>query len=74
MLFENDNVQECHKHYYYATMEIKDYNVMIHGRNFFDQPLKNDSKSYDNIKKIATGRGDYYTKRCLLDYPYFKEY
>ena len=47
---------------------------MIHGRNFFDQPIKNDSKSYDNIKKIATGRGDYYTKRCLLDYPYFKEY
>ena len=39
-------------------MEIKDYNVMIDGRNIFDQPIKNDLKTYDNIKKNATGQGD----------------
>ena len=39
-------------------MEIKDYNVMIDGRNFFDQPIKNDLKTYDNITKIATGQSD----------------
>ena len=40
-------------------MEIKDFNViMIDGRNFFDQPIKNDLKTYDNIRKIETGRGD----------------
>ena len=47
---------------------------MIDGRNFFDQPIKNDLKAYDNVKKIATGQGDNYTTGCLLDYPYFKKY
>ena len=31
------------------------------------------SKIYENIRKIATGKGDDYTTGCLLDYPYFKE-
>ena len=47
---------------------------MIDGRNFFDQPIKNDLKTYDNIRKIATGQGDDYTTGCLLDYLYFKKY
>ena len=40
----------------------------------FDKPIKNDLKTYDNIRKIATGQGDYYTTGCLLDYLYFKEH
>ena len=44
------------------------------GRNFFDQPIKNGFKTYDNIRKIATGQGDDYTTECLLDYNYFKEH
>ena len=40
---------------------------MIDGRNFFDQPIKNDIKTYENIRKIATGQGDDYTTDCLLD-------
>ena len=36
-------------------MEIKDYNDMIDGKNFFDQPVKNDKVRYKNIRKIATG-------------------
>ena len=47
---------------------------MINGRNFFDQPIKNDLKKYDNIRKIATGQGDDYKTGCLLDYSYFKNY
>ena len=47
---------------------------MIDGKNFFDQPIKNDLKIYDNIRKIATGQDDDYTTRCLLHYPYFKKY
>ena len=58
--------------YYLLTLEIKGYNFMINGRNFFDQPIKNDLKTYDNIEKIATGRGDNYTTGCLIDYIYFK--
>ena len=42
---------------------------MIDGRKFFDQPVKNDLKTHNNsIRKIATGQGDDYTNRCLLDY------
>ena len=46
---------------------------MIDGRNFFDQPINSMIKTYENIRKIATGRGDDYTTGCLLDYSYFKE-
>ena len=47
---------------------------MIDEQNVFDQPVKNDIRTYHNIQKIATGQGDDYTTGCLLDYPYFKEY
>ena len=46
---------------------------MIDGRNFFDQPINNMNKTYENIRKITTGQGDDYTTGCLLDYSYFKE-
>ena len=45
---------------------------MIDGRNFFDQPAKNNKITYENIRKNATGKGDGYTSDCLLDYTYFK--
>ena len=47
---------------------------MIDGRNFFEQPIKNDLKTCDDIIKIATGQSDDYTTGCLLAYPYFKKY
>ena len=40
---------------------------MINGRNLFDQPIKNDLKTYNKIRKIAAGQGDDYTTGCLLD-------
>ena len=46
---------------------------MIDGRNLFDQPINSMNKTYENIRKIATGKGDDYTTGCLLDYPCFKE-
>ena len=47
---------------------------MIYGKIFFDQSVKNDKVTYENIRKIATGWGDDYTTGCLLDYAYFKKY
>ena len=47
---------------------------MIDGQNVFDQPIRNNLITYDNIQKIATARGDDYTTGCLLDYNYFKNY
>ena len=72
MSFKDADGRESLKQYYFPTVEIKDY-VLIDGRNFFDQPIKNDLKTYDNIRKIETGQGDDYTPG-LLDYPYFKKY
>ena len=46
---------------------------MIDGKNFFDQPINSDLKTYDNIRRIATGQGDDYRTGCLLNYSYFKE-
>ena len=47
---------------------------MIDGKSFFDQLIKNDKITYDNIRKIASGQGDDYTTGCLLNYVYFKKY
>ena len=68
LTFENDAQRTSNKRYYLPNVEIKDYNVMIDGKNFFDQPVKNDKVKYENIRKIATGQGDDYTTGCLLDY------
>ena len=46
---------------------------MTGGKNFFDQPINSDLKTYENIRRIATGQGDDYTTGCLLDYSYLKE-
>ena len=46
---------------------------MTDGRNFFDQPVKNDMRTYKNIRKIATGHGDNNKTCCLLDYCYSKK-
>ena len=46
---------------------------MFDGKIFFDQPVNSDLKTYENIRKVATGKGDDYTTGCLLDYSYFKE-
>ena len=67
--FENENGRTSHSEYYLPKVEIKDCDVKIDGRNFFDQPMNNDIKTYENIRKIATGQGDDYTTGCLLDYP-----
>ena len=50
---------------------------MIDGWHFFDQPIKNDLKTYDTIRTLATGQGDNYITGCLLYYiilSYFKKY
>ena len=59
--FEDDDQKISNKRYYIPNVEKKDYNVMIAGKNVFDQPIKNDKVTYENIRKITTGQGDYYT-------------
>ena len=71
--FENENDRTSHSTYCLPKVKIKDDNVMTDRRNFFDQSINNIIKTYENIRKIATGKGDDYTTGCLLDYCDFKE-
>ena len=73
LAFENDNNRTTHNAYYLPNVEIKDYNIMINGEKFFDQPIKNNEVTYENIRKIAAGQGDDYTTGCLLDYSHFSD-
>ena len=72
LAFENNTQRTSSKGYHLPNVEIKNYNVMINGENFFDQPTK-DKVTYENITKVAIGEGDDYTNGCLLDYPYFRD-
>ena len=47
---------------------------MIDGKFLFDQAINSDIKTYENVRKIATGKGDDYTTGCLLDYSCFKDH
>ena len=73
LAFENDTQRTSHSGYYLPNVEIKNYNVMINGENVFDQPIKNNKVTYENIRKIATSQGDNYTSGCLLDCSYYKD-
>ena len=71
MSFENEDDRKSHSTYYLPKVEIKDYNAMIDSKNRFDQQINSNLKTYENIRKIATGQEDDYTTSCLLDYSYF---
>ena len=59
--------------YFLPRGEIENYNVLIDGRNFYDQPIKDLIKQYHEVRKVSTRQGDDYTTGCLLDYAYFKD-
>ena len=54
-------------------LNIKNYNIEIDGRNFYDQPINDSVKPYDKVRKVSTGQGDDYTTGCLLDFAYFEK-
>ena len=67
-MFENNDDRTVYTKYYLPTVDIKDYNVMIDGQNFFHQPVKDDLRTFDNIRKIVIGLGNYYTTGYMFDY------
>ena len=69
----NRVLRNSHTKYFLPRVNITNYNVLIDGRNFYDQPINDLVKQYDEIRKTATGQGDDYTTGCLLDYQYFKD-
>ena len=72
---EENNVKKDHRdsfsHYYVPNVEIKDFNVLIDGKSFFDLPVKNEEEAYEKI--IEMSRNNDYTTGNLLDFAYFKK-
>ena len=58
-------------HYYVPNVEIKDFNVLIDGKSFFDFPVKNEEETYERIIKMRNNND--YTTGNSLDFAYFKE-
>ena len=60
------------KKYFLPRVKIENYNIEIDGGSFYDQPINDSIKQYDEIRKISSGEVDDYTTGCLLDFFFFK--
>ena len=70
--FENENNRISFSKYYVPKVEIKDFNVLIDGKPFFEIPVKNKEEAYEQI--IEMSKNNDYTTGNLLDYEYFKDH
>ena len=62
-----------HQKYFLPRIKTENYNIEIDGGNFYDQPINDLIKQYDEVKKVSTGQGDDYTTGCLLGFVYFEK-
>ena len=69
--FENEDDRTFFLKFYTPKVEIKDFNVLIDGKGFFDIPIKNKEEAYEAI--IEMSRNNDYTTGNLLEYEYFSE-
>ena len=67
----NANTEESRRGYYLPRAEIKDYNVLTDGRNFYGQNVNSSIVRYNELLKMKTGRSEDYNTGCLLDYDYY---
>ena len=64
--------ENSYRRYFLPRIKVTNYNIEIDGRNFYDQPVNDSIKQYDEVRKISTGKGDDYVAGCLSDFPYFE--
>ena len=62
--------QKC----YLPRIDLEKYNVIIDGKNFYDNPIESDIKKYRELKKVMIGKGEDYTTESLLDFNYFDKH
>ena len=63
---------DSHRIYFLPRIKSENYNIEIDGRNFYNQPINDLIKQFDEVRKVSTGQGDDYKTGCLLDFAYFK--
>ena len=71
---DNHATRDGQRKYYLPRIDLKIYNVIIDGRNFYDNPIESNIEKYRELKKVMTGKGEDYTTGSLLDYNYFKKH
>ena len=60
--------------YYLPRIDLKKYNVIIDGRNLYDNPIESDIEKYGEVKKVMFAKGEDYTTGSLLDFNYFDKH
>ena len=60
--------------YYLPRIDFEKYNVIIDGRNFYDNPIESDIEKYRELKKVMIGKREDYTTGSLLDFNYFDKH
>ena len=60
--------------YYLPRTDLEKYNVIIDGRNFYNNPIESDIEKYRELKKVMIGKGEDYTTGSLLDFNYLKKH
>ena len=70
----NQPAKNGQQKYYLPRIDLNKYNVIIDGRNFYDNPIEIDIKKYRELKKVMIRKGEDYTTRSFLDYNYFKKH
>ena len=60
--------------YYLPRIGLNKYNVIIDGRNFYDNPIESDIEKYKELKNVMIGKGEDYTTGSLLDFNYFDKH
>ena len=60
--------------YYFPRNDLNKCNVIIDGRNFYDNSIESDIEKYRELKKVMIVKEEDYTTGSFLDYNYFKKH
>ena len=60
--------------YYLPRIDLEKYNVIIDGRNFYDNPIESDIEKYGELKKVMIGKGEDHATGSLFDFNYFDQH
>ena len=67
-------IRNGQRKYYLPRSSLNKCNVIIDGRNFYNNPIESDIEKYRELKKVMIGKGEDYTTGSLFDYNYFDKH
>ena len=73
LAYHNTVTANSHRRYFLPRIKIDNYNIEIDGRNFYEQPINDLVKQYNEVRTMSTGQDDDYTTGCFLDFAYFEK-